>query len=180
MKRIYDKYEMHDGSAPRTDTDDTDRFLYNPRAWKGSKYNQARHLSLTEIAKLMRADIKLARKVGNKTKNPSGDAVALRDPIADAPAGIKYSVRTEYYSGGGSIDITIKNIPQEWGWTEDTDEWGNKVLTATSALADLYEAVDEIHRAYNYDNSDIQTDYFDRNYYGHVSTEPNIRIPRRW
>lgn len=71
-------------------------WLYNPGAWAGSKYHQARTLSLTEIAKLIRADLTLARTVGQAAAGP--DAVVVPDPIADAPAQIKYSVRTRYGS----------------------------------------------------------------------------------
>ncbi|GGU45760.1 hypothetical protein [Lentzea flava] len=172
LKRIYDALKMHD-----VDESSEDRWLYNPGAWKGSKYDEAKGLSLPEIAKLIRADLKLARKIGQKITDPA--ALAVIDPMADAPAEIKISVRSQYYSGGGAIDVTIKNIPQEWGWTVQKDDWGNDQRIATPAMTALYREVETIHQAYNYDNSDVQSDYFERNYAGHVSTEPNIRI-KRW
>jgi hypothetical protein len=151
-------------------------------AWQGERYDSVRRMTLTEIAKLMREDYKLARKVGRRTA-PKPDQtvpgeIAAFDPIGDAPTGIKVSVRTEYYSGGGAIRVLIKNVPQDWGWIESTDDYGHPYRMATPAMAAFIGAVQEIHRAYNYDNSDAMTDYFDRNYGGTVDTEQRIHVPR--
>lgn len=169
-------------TAPQGDA----TWLYNPGAWKGAKYEQVSRMSLTEIAALMRADYKLARKLAKKTTPKPGEVALLGqageltsvDAIGDAPASIKVSIRTEYYSGGGSIDVMIKGIPQDWGWTEDVDRYGHPIKKATPAMAAFIAAVQEIHSAYNFDNSDAMTDYFHRNYYGHVNTENHIHVPR--
>lgn len=176
LKRLNDRHKTPDDSG--TTPQDGSRRLYNPGAWQGSKYEQARYLSLTEIAKLIREDLKMSRKAGQVA--PGSADLAIPDPIADAPAQIKYSVRTRYYSGGGAIDLTIKNVPASWGWTEGTNEFGEPCKVATRAFAALHDEVERIHNAYNYDNSDAQTDYFERNYWGHVSTEEHIRLPRPW
>ena len=55
----------------------------------GSKYNAA--LTTTQIAKLVREDIKAAVKGGELPK-------------------ARYSVRTSYYSMGSSLNITIKDV----------------------------------------------------------------------
>lgn len=174
LKRVHDRQQDEVESRAAQ----TARRLYNPGAWQGSKYEQARRLTLTEIAKLIREDLKMARKAGRVA--PGSVDLAIPDPIADAPAQIKYSVRTEYYSGGGAIDLVIKNIPAGWGWTEEADEFGSPRKVATRAMAALFVEVERIHSAYNYDNSDAQTDYFDRHYWGCVETEEHIRFPRPW
>jgi hypothetical protein len=134
----------------------------------GAKYQQVQGMHLADIAKLIRADIKLARKVGLKADGPA--ALAIIDPIANAPASIKYGVTTQTYSGGGSINITIKNIPADWFTWEQrgSDEPRRK---ATSALEALAAELRAIHKAYNYNGSDLLTDYFDVNYYGSVNYE---------
>jgi hypothetical protein len=150
--------------------------------WQGSKYEQARRLDLAEIAKLMREDIKISRKVGKSA--PGATDLAVLDPIADAPAQIKVSIRSRYFSGGGAIDIVIRNVSAEWGWTEGEIDNGysdgrvHKI--ATPAFAAYKAAIDEIHSAYNYDNSDAQVDYFDRHYWGSVDTEECVHFPRPW
>ncbi|WP_051898623.1 hypothetical protein [Sciscionella sediminilitoris] len=146
--------------------------------WEGARYREVRSLPLAEIAKLMRQDIKLARKVGNAATGDSDKTPALFAPIAGAPTEIKYSVRTEHFSGGGSIDIVIRNIPAEWGWTIKSDDFGQEHKVATPAMRALFEAIRDIHRAYNYDDSDSQLDHFNTNYYGHVETDPRIDTRR--
>lgn len=140
----------------------------------GAKYQQVRGMRLADIAKLMRADIKLARKIGLKADGPA--ALATVDPIANAPAGIKYSVTTQLYSGGGSIDITVKNIPADWGYTHEDRGYGELRKVATPALKALASELATIHQAYNYNGSDITTDYFDVNYYGGVQDERGLRL----
>ncbi len=142
----------------------------------GPKYTQGAGLSLTDIAKLIRQDIKLARKIGLKA---AGDgALAVPDPIADAPAQIKFSVTREYYSGGGSIDIRIKNLPDGWGWAmlPDPHRQGELCEQATPALKALAVELGVIHWAYNYDGSDFTTDLFIRRYAGGVEAE----TPKGW
>lgn len=139
----------------------------------GAKYQQVRGMRLAEIAKLMRADIKLAQKIGLKTDGPA--TLATVDPIANAPAVIKYSVTTHMYSGGGSIDITIKNIPADWGYRmEMSEERGHMRKVPTAALNALAGELAAIHQAYNYNGSDTTTDYFDVNYYGGVQDERGL------
>jgi hypothetical protein len=173
LQRIAEAYEFH-SAAQRSEGPG---FLYNPGAWAGEKYCSTAGLAETEIAKLIRQDIKLARKVGRRTAPKNGE-VAVPDPLGDAPRAINFSVRTRYSSTHAAIDVTIKNIPEDWGWTTEFDGWGNPIRTATPAMVALYREVEKIHAAYNYDNSDAMTDYFDRKYWGSVSTEVGMRLPR--
>ncbi len=140
----------------------------------GAKYADVRHLRLVDIAKLMRADIKLASSIALKTA--ARDGLAVPDPIADAPAGIKFGVVTETYSGGGSIDIVIRNIPDDWGYVQQRNPRGELYRKASPALLALAEELKAIHRAYNYNGSDLTTDYFDVNYYGGVCDGPGGRF----
>lgn len=132
---------------------------------------QVRRLNVVEIAKLMRADIKLALKVAKATTQPG--TLATFDALAAIPDGVKITVRTRHYT---SIDIVVRNIPEAWGWTEEPDNWGRKRPVPTPALKALAQELKTIHRAYNYDGSDISTDHFDVNYYGGVCTEHGRRI----
>jgi hypothetical protein len=151
--------------------DDAERPPYVDTRVYGSKYEQAKNMGLAEIAKLMRQDIKLARKIGQKAAEPG--AVAVPDPIADMPAQIKVSITSRYYSGGGSIDIRVKNIPEAWGFVQVPDMYRPDVMRTvpSPAFGALLVELRVIHFAYNYDNSDIMTDYFDNNYLGSVDYE---------
>ena len=137
----------------------TDRRAY------GAKYD--RNLTTAQIAALIRAQIKLARKLAKQAAGEDG-AVKLPDPIGDAPAEIKFSVRSARFSGGTSIDISITNEPKDWAWEMREDRYGCVMEMATPALQALADELAGLMRAYNYDGSDITTDCFDVNFYGSV------------
>ena len=116
----------------------------------GTRYETVKDLSTTEIAKLIRKDI--------KKEHPE----------------IKCSVISKYYAGGSSIDIYIKEMPFnpinpdfdfENGFTNDiTPQYTEQFKT-------LEADVEAIHNKYNYNKSDAMVDYFDVNYYGSVNLD---------
>src|SRR6266571_4510193 len=78
----------------------------------GTKYDTK--LTTTQIAALVRAEIKAAQK----ELAPGG-----------FPRGLKFSVRSSYFSGGSSIDINISGI----------EAAGFQIVTEAAALADPRE-----------------------------------------
>lgn len=142
------------------------------RRWYGEKYTDTRSLPLTDVAKMIRAEVKLSRKIAKMTAAPG--AVKVADPIGDAPAAIKVSVRTRH---GHAIDVRLSDIPAEWGWTEEpnesyVDRRPRKI--ATPALKAFARAIKDVMDAYNYNGSDITTDYFDVRFYGHVTSDDGL------
>ena len=128
----------------------------------GTKYEATKGLSRVEIAKLIRADIKAAVKAGT------------------LPAA-KYSVTCQSYAGGGSINIKVADVTKEGfvlhnearlRWDLENPHAG--LYNCPANVRDLYspEAVElkktleGIMAAYNYDGSDIQSDYFNVRFYG--------------
>ena len=150
--------------------DKTSAAAHRDTRWYGAKYDHSGRLTTVDIAKLIREEIKLARKLAKDTGG--SDALAAIDPIGDAPAGIKFSVRSEYFSGGSSIDITVKGVPREWGWTRGVDpRFGREERWMhTPALKALLNELNAVMNAYNHDGSDIMTDYSDVRFYGSVTT----------
>ncbi len=117
----------------------------------GTKYD--RSLSIVEIGKLVRQEIK-----------------------AQYPD-IKVSVKTDKFTDGKSLDVVIKSVPfgtlnpmrvevlrqnrvrgEEGAYPLRTDK-------AEQLLTDLNNLVNE----WNFDGSDTQSDYFNVNFYQHVS-----------
>jgi hypothetical protein len=143
-----------------------------PEVWYGSRYEEVKNLSVVEIAKRIREDIKLARKVDDKLA--TGAAVALVDPLAPLatmPKGMKVSVRARH---GNAIDVRIYNLPEQgWGYVEQRDPYrpGQTVWVPGVQLRGIIDALSEIHGAYNFDGSDSSVDYFHVNYYGHVEVD---------
>jgi hypothetical protein len=120
----------------------------------GSKYEQTKNLRTAEVAKLIRADIKAALKAG------------------ELPAGTKVSVKTDTFAGGTAIRITVTACPLQI-WTEeflksDPNKFFEGDRRTPEAVA-LLAKLETFHSAYNYDRSDIQSDYFSVRYYGDAS-----------
>lgn len=130
----------------------------------GSKYDK--NLNTTQIAALVRGEIKVAVKAGELPKG-------------------KYSVRTSYYSGGSSIRVSISGLT---GKVFDPEylERGNDYLMGPSVHDETgwhrphrYQAwvlaavkkVEAMLWAYNHDGSDSQVDHFDVKFYASVDVD---------
>jgi len=130
----------------------------------GNKYDK--DLDTAEIAKRVRMDIKAAIASG------------------DLPKGLKASVRMDRFAGGSSIDIRVTQVPQ--GFTLANPEriqWdlehpyasSTKVLPLYTAEAmALLLKLKALLDAYNYDGSDIMTDYFNVRFYGDVRFDHDL------
>jgi hypothetical protein len=129
---------------------------------RGAKYEATRNLSRVEIAKRMRADIK---------------ALGL-------PAGFKVSVTCQSYSGGGSIDIRVTAVPENFRYyTDKAASWLKQFPHAEhrmpmhwedalhSEWREVRDTLKRVHSSYNRDNSDSSVDYFDTRYYGGVDLD---------
>lgn len=111
----------------------------------GAKYNS--ELTRTQIAALIRADIKAALRSG------------------ELPVGLKCLVRKH----ASSIHLTVVAVPAGFRIQSDTalrGEFGPNRYRHTEEARALLDKLSTIHGAYNYDGSDIQSDYFNVNYYG--------------
>lgn len=122
--------------------------------FRGCKYEAVKNMRVVDIAKRVREDIK---------------ALKLRK-------GFKVSVRSDY----NSIDIRVVAVPADFKyWSEERCDFykqfgEDKLFRCANMEAHSPEYLDvkarlqAIHNSYNRDNSDLSSDYFDVNYYGHV------------
>lgn len=78
--------------------------------------------------------------------------------------GFKFLVSKGY--SGESISIKIKQFPKSILKIDEIPSRGNTLNQFFDD--DLIFELEKIGNAYNYDNSDLMTDYFDRNYYLHL------------
>lgn len=91
----------------------------------------------------------------------------------------KFSVRIQRYSLGQSINISIKEIDNQHCYKnqEEAERYSHKKFyqydfTKYKYVKDeVIEKIREIHRKYNYDESDPMIDYFNVGYYGEFSCE---------
>lgn len=123
----------------------------------GAKFD--RSLSVKEIAARIREDFKAALKAG------------------DLPAGLKLSVTTDYSSTSAAIRVRIKALPA--GLQRHTAEYlahqaahphdffrGER---RTPEIKALLAKLSEMVNAYNFDKSDIMTDYFHKRFYDSIT-----------
>jgi hypothetical protein len=143
--------------------------------WQGTKYQDTKHIfGMALINKLIRADIKLARQLGRIKADPG--AVAIADPVGEAPEQIKITVKSPHY---GSITVTVRNIPQDWGYCPRPNGIGTGMHDGPSDdLVRLGIALRAMANEYNYDNSDSMVDHFDTRYYLSVQDEHGVSIDR--
>lgn len=86
----------------------------------------------------------------------------IKDDLkAQLPKSYKVLARKEVYAGGWSIHFTIKNT----GIDNYVDH------KETVAHEELQTKVRDIVEAYNFDNSDITSDYFSTKFYSHIKVE---------
>jgi hypothetical protein len=127
-----------------------------------------RDLSITEIAKEIRKELK--KEFGKDCK---------------------FSVRTKRYSGGQSLTVTAKKVTDDLIYTyeelcqkanferlqydnPDLYEYLDKKYQEVQFLTDdTISRIKKIVEYYNYDESDIYTDYFDVGFYSHIDEQVN-------
>jgi hypothetical protein len=116
----------------------------------GAKYTGYRNA--TDICKDIRADLKAATAANY------------------LPAGLKYSVTNDKYSGGQSITVTVQGVTDEdQKDPTELDVHGN--YAKRKEAKELQERVDAITNAYNRTDIDSQSDYFNVAYWGRAEIE---------
>lgn len=120
-----------------------------PERTEGTKYQATRGLDYTQIAKLIREDIKALRK-------------SAQGPVGTVPAGVTIGVKQPH---PGSIKISVTDIPQAWGWHRGTDRCGEERWLATEDLLEFGRALRALAEAYNYNASDAAGDYTHKRFY---------------
>lgn len=135
---------------------------YSGNKWEGKNYKNTRDLSTAEISKLIKKELE----------------IEFEDMA-------KFSVVSDVYSGGSSINVTITDltfIPYtehflkhlEAGKSiadyneENHDQYNRYAKRFNEEFNTLIKKVEHIANQYNFDDSDSQTDYFHVRYYEHV------------
>lgn len=125
------------------------RRFYTANGWEGCRYDG--NLRTTDIAARVR--------------------VYAKERYKD----YKFSVRTEYYSGGSSIYIKLVSGPVP-AFKEDAPR---PYISTMSDISEKFGLTSEVYavlsdvvaycNSFNYDDSDSMTDYFDTNFYLHIN-----------
>lgn len=122
----------------------------------GTKYAATKDLTRVEVAKLIRAEIKAAVKDGSLPK-------------------ATYSVTCERFSGGGAIRIEVSNVSgirvhnvERLLFEHDQPHAYCRMDRYSAEMTTAIAALEAILVSYNYDGSDIQSDYFNVRFYSSV------------
>lgn len=125
------------------------RKFYTEYGWEGSRYDS--RLSTKDIAARVREYAKM--------KWPQ----------------YKFSVRTEYYSGGSAIHLKLVSGPEKAFKEGSTKTYISTMQNVRGFEKELTEIafnvmndVCDFMQSYNYDDSDGMIDYFNTNFYSHV------------
>lgn len=129
----------------------------------GSNYEDTKDLDITEVAKRVKKQLR-----------------------SEYP-GYKWSVRTNRYSGGQSLNVEIREVPDDLQlynpeWLSEFIETGrypHRVEKYTEEARELLKAVERLVESYNYDGSDLQTDYFNVRFYKSVEFSRKVEEGRR-
>lgn len=119
---------------------------------KGSKYD--RSLNIVEIAKLVRGEIKAAIKSGAMPAckvSVRSDKNSLRVEVTEVPAGF--------------VICSPERVRHERDYPYEPSYSRGRFTPEAQAVREMLQSFMD---AYNRDNSDIMTDYFDVNFYGHA------------
>ena len=134
----------------------------NTKKHTGSKFDATRNLPLSEVAKMVRKDIKAAVKAGK------------------LPKGIKVSVRTRR---GYSIDLEIKAVPFNpsnldrvvWDIAAPRDSREHPPVLLTSEAYNVQATLEGIVDDYNRSEVDYMTDYHNHHFYSSVTFDIELR-----
>lgn len=129
----------------------------------GNKYEETKDLDIVEVAKRVKKEIR-----------------------KEFP-GFKPSVTTDKYSGGQSIRVEIKTVPEDFKifneeWVQLTHETGrmpHHLGRYTEEAKAFLKSIERMVGAYNYDGSDSMVDYFDVRYYSTVDFDYDLEDERK-
>ena len=123
--------------------------FYTANGWEGSRYDN--NLSTKDVAARVREYVKMQWSQ------------------------YKFSIRTQYYSGGSAIHLTLVSGPEKAFKDGATRTYISTMRNVEGFEKDLTEIVFHVMsdvcdfmQSYNYDDSDGMIDYFDTNFYSHV------------
>lgn len=129
--------------------------MYSQPDFYGSKYTG--YQPAADVAKKVRADFKAAQAAG------------------EIPADIKFSVVSDYFSGGQAVRVTIQGRPESEVYYQETVSYPAGFDRSERRMhpeaKTIEEKVRKIANTYNRDRSDSMVDYFDVMYYCDVSWE---------
>lgn len=128
------------------------------QGWKGGRYDETKGMPTSEIAALMRQDIKGAIKNGELP--PMDVSVAMDN--SRTSSSINITVRRLKHG----IPLATREYVELLGEDGQEKIVGRNVEVRTPEAREILRRLQAIHDRYNFDNSDPQSDYFNVRYYG--------------
>jgi hypothetical protein len=139
----------------------------------GSKYAATQGMTTQDIVKAVRDEIRLIRRIAKATPVAPG-TIKTVDPIGDAPADLKISVRFERCGWRGEVRVTLSGIPD--AWKIPVERYGSMTWEQSDELTAVVREIAAIAAAYNYDGSDSMTDLCDVRFHGTIQDEDGRQL----
>lgn len=165
--------------------------FYTSNGWKGSKYDETRHLSVVEIAKLIRKDLKaefpeckfsvtkesasMCREIHVSLMESPYPAYMTKEEILEARKDetiwndYRHPLNKHYYitiNGRYYNCNFMTNFTEQRGLTDEEFEvFCNTVNIQTEKMTSILKKVDAIVSSYNREDIDSMIDYFNVKFY---------------
>lgn len=147
---------------------------YTNNAWKGSKYDSS--LSMKDIAAIVRADLK---------KNYPDCKFSVTKTTYTGGASLTVSLMAAPFDPFATPDpVKVPGKDLTWGIDDAMNRWNRTVMKKhmdvnhyyikdsyymSDKAKEVFTYVTKLINGYNYDDSDAMVDYFDTNFYIHLS-----------
>ncbi|WP_404870958.1 hypothetical protein ACI1MP_37535 (plasmid) [Kitasatospora griseola] len=140
------------------------RPAFADRRTYGAKARKTAELTSRQIVDLIKADIKAARRPAPRGTTAAAVPVP-RNPICDAPRGVRFHVKCQINTGCAAIDITIGGVPIERAVDAPHGEGKRKLSKQCQTLVN---ALHGISFTCNWHGDGFMQDYADCRYFSQI------------
>jgi len=154
-------------------------FNYTSNAWEGVNYDRSHCQNLTDIAKLIKNELKriYPEAVFSITKETYSGGQSLyihlmkwnKSPFVD-PASIDWEMILHQYSNYNYTMEELKNLynSEAKGYMQVNHYYISEAWVLSDAGKEILSKAHQLSNSFNYNDSDSMIDYFHTNFYSHL------------
>lgn len=171
----------------------TARKYYTQGAWEGSQYKFTQNMSTVQIAKILRADFKKILNPLVKLSITVPHYGSINIKVTQFPLPIHSKLYRRYFEENKKAVENGERWQTFTDWKHSGITWSQEEFEEEKTLKEfckgrenhqgysleakkLLEKIEAHANAYNYDDSDAQTDYFDTRFYLYVRFDYDLEL----